>query len=344
MVLGPIMLDIAGTALTATERKRLRDPLVGGVILFSRNYEDPDQLHALTGALRDLREPPLIIAVDHEGGRIQRFRNGFTALPACGAIGAVYRDDRAQARLLARSAGFVMAAELLVLGVDISFAPVLDVAHGLSSVIGDRAFHEDPLVVAELARQYVSGMTEAGMAAVGKHFPGHGGVAGDSHQELPRDERPFAEIDGLDLVPFARLAPTVLAGVMPAHVVYPRIDAEPAGFSAHWLNTVLRRRLRFSGVIFSDDLSMVGAHGAGSLGERARKALAAGCDMVLACNDPDGVDGLFAALKGYSNPLSQARLTRLHGRPAWSQAALVENRAYREACRRLARLAAGAHA
>ncbi len=339
MSLGPVMMDLAGPALSGTERKWLKSPLVGGVILFARNYESPEQLGALTSEIHALREPPLIIAVDHEGGRVQRFRFGFTSLPPCGHIGGLYAQDRSEARLLARSAGLVMAAELLVLGVDISFAPVLDIGRGLCEVIGDRAFHDNPLIVAELARQYISGMTQAGMAATGKHFPGHGGVVGDSHKELPTDDRDLAAIDAVDLVPFARLAPTVLAGIMPAHVLYPQVDPEPAGFSRFWLNEVLRKRLRFSGVIFSDDLSMVGAHGAGSLGDRARKALAAGCDMVLACNDPDGLDGLLHALTGYQNPASQSRLTRLHGRPGWTSPLLMEDIEYREACRRLTRFA-----
>ncbi|HUW97745.1 MAG TPA: beta-N-acetylhexosaminidase [Acidiferrobacter sp.] len=338
MSLGPVMMDLAGTTLAAAERKWLKDPLVGGVILFTRNYEDPKQLRALTSEIHDLRDPPLIIAVDHEGGRVQRFRNGFTQLPSAREIGALYAEDRSQARLLARSAGLVMAAELLVLGVDISFAPVLDIDLGLCAVIGDRAFHSDPQIVAELGRQYVAGMTQAGMAATGKHFPGHGGVAGDSHKELPTDDRELASLEAIDLVPFARLVPTVLAGVMPAHVVYPRVDREPAGFSRVWLNDILRKRLRFSGVIFSDDLSMVGAHGAGSLGGRAQKALAAGCDMVLACNDPGGLDDLFGALAGYENPASQARITRLHGRPAWTGPLLMEDVEYHDSCERLARL------
>lgn len=338
MSLGPVMLDLVGTTLSATERKWLKDPLVGGVILFTRNYESPEQLQALTADIHSIKEPPIIIAVDHEGGRVQRFRSGFTSLPASAQIGELYAEDRSKARLLARSAGLVMAAELLVLGVDISFAPVLDIDEGLCEVIGSRAFHSDPRIVAELARQFISGMTHAGMGAIGKHFPGHGGVAGDSHKELPTDNRTLAELEALDLVPFARLAPSVLTGIMPAHVVYPEIDSEPAGFSRLWLDTILRRRLRFSGAIFSDDLSMVGAQGAGDLGARAKKALAAGCDMVLACNDPGGMDGLLRALSSYENPASQTRLTRLHGRPAWTAASLMGDRDYQESCERVRRL------
>ncbi|MHB1567113.1 MAG: beta-N-acetylhexosaminidase [Acidiferrobacter sp.] len=338
MSLGPVMIDLVGVVLSPDERRRLKDPLVGGVILFSRNYESPSQLGALTDRIHALRDPPLIIAVDHEGGRVQRFRAGFTPLPSSGQIGALYAEDRAWARLIARSAGLVMAAELLVLGVDISFAPVLDIGRGLGSVIGDRAFHSDPLIVAELARQYISGMTEAGMAATGKHFPGHGGVAGDSHLELPVDDRSLKKIEAEDLLPFARLAPTVLAGIMPAHCLYPDVDPLPAGFSSFWLKEVLRRRLRFNGVIFSDDLSMVGAAGAGDLSARAHQALAAGCDMVLACNCPDRQEALLAALAGYENPAAQMRLMRMHGRPAWGTALLAADPDYQQACQRLARL------
>ncbi len=329
MSLGPVMMDLAGVALSPKERERLRHPLVGGVILFSRNYENPRQLRALTAEIRALRDPPLIITVDHEGGRVQRFREGFTDLPACARIGEIYALDRARGRKLAHAAGYVMAAELLAHGVDMSFAPVLDLGHGVSTVIGDRAFAEDPLVVTELARQYVQGMTQAGMAACGKHFPGHGGVTGDSHTELPVDDRPLSALKSADLVPFSRLCPMVLAAVMPAHVLYPRVDTQPAGFSRVWLQDILRKTQRFSGVIFSDDLSMAGAHGAGDLGARAHKALAAGCDVVLACNDADGLDGLFEALAGYVNPLSQARMTRLHGRPAWTADELPANIDYR---------------
>ncbi len=336
MSLGPIMVDLAGTELTTDERERLRNPLVGGVILFSRNYESPQQLMDLTRTIHAVRQPPLIITVDHEGGRVQRFREGFTALPACGRIGELYAKDPARSRELAFDTGFVMAAELLVHGVDMSFAPVLDLASGVCAVIGDRAFHEAPPVVAELARRYILGMTRAGMAACGKHFPGHGGVVGDSHKELPVDKRPLADLAASDLIPFAQLAAPVLAAIMPAHVLYPAVDSEPAGFSQVWLQDILRKQQRFSGVIFSDDLSMVGAHGAGDLAARARKALAAGCDVVLACNDPAGADHLLTALVGYENPLSQGRLARLRGRSGWADpAALYADEPYQAARTRL---------
>ncbi len=338
MSLGPVMMDLAGTALSQDERRRLCHPLVGGVILFTRNYEGPAQLRALTAEIRALRDPPLVITVDHEGGRVQRFREGFTSLPAAARIGEVHARDRGRGRRLAQAAGYVMAAELLAHGVDMSFAPVLDIGRGVCDVIGDRAFAEDPLVVAELARHYVLGMTQAGMAACGKHFPGHGGVAGDSHTELPVDDRPLSALRAADLIPFARLCPTVLAAVMPAHVLYPQVDAEPAGFSRVWLEDVLRRGQHFSGVIFSDDLSMAGAHGAGDLGARARKALSAGCDVVLACNDPGAIDGLLEALSGYANPLSQARMARLHGRPGHTAGELSENAGYRASRELLASL------
>ena len=331
MSLGPVMVDLAGVELTPVEREQLRHPLVGGVILFTRNFVDTAQLRALTAEIHALREPSLIVAVDHEGGRVQRFRAGFTPLPPCGAIGALYAKDRSAARLLAHSAGFVMAAELLEAGVDISFAPVLDLDHGCSAVIGNRAFNQDPEIVTELAGQYIAGMAGAGMVATGKHFPGHGAVMGDSHAQLPVDERPFIAIEQADLVPFAHLA-GVLAGIMPAHVVYPQVAPQPAGFSAFWLREILRKRLRFEGVIFSDDLSMVGAHGAGDLVARAQTALAAGCDMVLACNDPAGLPGLLEGLAGYVMPLeTPARLARLRGQPAWGDGPLQTLRDYTEA-------------
>ncbi|MDA8389193.1 MAG: beta-N-acetylhexosaminidase [Gammaproteobacteria bacterium] len=335
MSLGPVMMDLAGVTLTPIEREQLRHPLVGGVILFARNFTDSAQLRMLTAEIHALRQPPLIIAVDHEGGRVQRFRAGFTPLPPCGAMGALYAKDRGAACLLARSAGFVMAAELLEAGVDISFAPVLDLDRGHSAVIGNRAFDQDPEIVTELAGQYIAGMAGAGMAATGKHFPGHGGVAGDSHTELPVDDRLFIAIEHTDLVPFAHLAGE-LAGIMPAHVQYPQVAPEPAGFSPFWLQEILRKRLQFEGVIFSDDLNMAGARGAGNLVARAQAALAAGCDMVLACNDPAGLPELLDGLAGYVMPTkTPARLARLHGQAAWGDGPLQTLHEYTEASRLL---------
>jgi len=313
--LGPVMLDLEGTHLTAADRKRLIHPLAGGVILFSRNYAAPAQLCALAEEIHSLRNPPLVIAVDHEGGRVQRFREGFTALPAMRELGWAWDHGESRARQLAHEVGFVLAAELLAHGVDLSLAPVLDIDRGASTVIGDRAFHSDPRVVGELARSVLQGFRQAGMSGVGKHFPGHGHVTADSHHEVPVDERPFEAIEAADLVPFRRLIDAGVGGIMPAHVVYSKVDERPAGFSTVWLKQVLRGRLGFEGVIFSDDLSMEGASAAGGVTERARAALGAGCDMVLLCNSPQAADQLLEEL-GYAMPaVSLARLARMHGRP-----------------------------
>jgi beta-N-acetylhexosaminidase len=309
------MLDIEGTHLTDADRRRLTHPLAGGVILFSRNYATSSQLSGLTEEIHALRNPPLVIAVDHEGGRVQRFREGFAALPAMRELGWAWDHGQQHARQLALEVGFALAAELLAHGVDLSFAPVLDIDRGASSVIGDRAFHSDPRVVGELARALLQGLRLAGMNGVGKHFPGHGHVSADSHHEVPIDERPYDAIEAADLVPFRRLIEAGLGGIMPAHVIYPKVDDRPAGFSTVWLKQVLRGRLGFDGVIFSDDLSMEGASVAGGVTERARAALGAGCDMVLLCNSPQAVDDLLDSL-GYAMPaVSLARLARMHGRP-----------------------------
>jgi beta-N-acetylhexosaminidase len=313
--LGPVMLDVEGVHLTDADRRRLNHPLAGGVILFSRNYANRAQLVALTEEIHALRNPPLIIAVDHEGGRVQRFRDGFTALPAMRELGWTWDHGQQQARQLAQDVGFVLAAELLAHGVDLSFAPVLDLDRGVSSVIGDRGFHSDPLAVAELARALLHGLKQAGMNGVGKHFPGHGTVGADSHHEVPVDDRAYEEIEAADLAPFRRLIEAGLGGIMPAHVIYPRVDDQPAGFSTVWLKQVLRGRLGFDGVIFSDDLSMEGARIAGGVIERARAAFGAGCDMVLLCNSPQAVDELLGNLNHAMPAVSLARLARMHGRP-----------------------------
>lgn len=312
--MGPVMLDLEGVELSAPEREMLRHPQAGGVILFSRNYESVEQLAALVAAIHEVRDPHLLVAVDHEGGRVQRFREGFTRLPPAAALGRAYDQDRQHGRALAVHAGWLMAAELRAVGVDFSFAPVLDLDHGLSGVIGDRAFHRDPAAVTALAQAYVRGMREAGMAAVGKHFPGHGGVRADSHLSLPEDNRTFERILETDLQPFARLADGVLAGIMPAHVRYAQVDDRPAGFSSYWLRSVLRERLGFQGAIFSDDLSMAGAESIGDYPARARAALEAGCDMVLVCNHPEGAAAVLDALARRDDPVARARLARFHGR------------------------------
>ena len=284
--LGPVMLDLAGPELSAAESEILRHPLVGGVILFSRNYRSPQQLCDLTSAVRGVRNPALLIAVDHEGGRVQRFRDGFSSLPSMRRLGDAWDRDRAGACAAARDIAYVLASELLACGIDFSFTPVLDVDFGASGVIGDRAFHSDPAAIARLSAALIAGLREAGMASVGKHFPGHGHVRADSHLAVPVDERSYAEIEVADLVPYKELIGHGLSAVMPAHVIYPKVDAHPAGFSSRWLQQILRADLGFDGMIFSDDLSMEGASVAGGAVERGAAALAAGCDMVLLCNAP----------------------------------------------------------
>ena len=315
MTLGPLMIDIEGLELSSEDEAILNHPLVGGVILFSRNFHSPDQLERLIEQIHGVREPSLLIAVDQEGGRIQRFREGFTALPAPHLLGLRYDSDNKAAKRIARHCGWVMAAELRALGIDFSFAPVIDLAWGMSDVIGDRAFHRDPRAVGSLANAFMVGMRKAGMVAVAKHFPGHGAVAADSHSELPVDRRSRADI-GEDLLPYERLIAAGLPAIMSGHVVYPAVDDQPATFSSHWLQRELRGRMDFKGVVFSDDLSMSAATEVSEhAGERARMALEAGCDMVLICNDRDGVHETLDALEGYSNPESQIRLVRMHGRP-----------------------------
>ena len=314
MSLGPVMLDLDGVEITPQEREILSHPLVGGVILFTRNFASVEQLEALVQSLHEIRSPRLLIAVDHEGGRVQRFRDGFTALPAAAHFGQVYNEDPQLARHLAEVAGWLMAVELRAVGIDFSFTPVLDVDHGVSEVIGDRAFHQDPIVVTELARSYIKGMNEAGMAATGKHFPGHGGVEADSHIAIPVDKREYNDIYAHDILPFKRLAQQGLAAVMPAHVIYSKVDKLPAGFSPYWLKEILRKRLGFQGVIFSDDLNMEGASIMGdSYTERAHAALAAGCDMILMCNNRAGALEILDGLQDYTDPVAHLRLARMHG-------------------------------
>jgi beta-N-acetylhexosaminidase len=339
MPLGPVMIDVPGTDLTADDIRRLMNPLTGGVILFTRNWQSSEQLAALTSRIHALRSPALIIAVDHEGGRVQRFREGYTRLPAMRVLGREWDRSAQHAKRMAQEIGFVLAAELRAHGVDLSFTPVLDLDYGQSSVIGDRAFHADPYAVSELARSLIVGLKEGGMSAVGKHFPGHGHVQADSHLAIPVDERTYAEIEALDLVPFTRLAQAGLGGIMPAHIIFPHVDAQPAGFSQVWLRTILRERLHFEGVIFSDDLSMEGASIAGGVLERAQAAVHAGCDMALVCNDPDAVDRLYKDFQHTLSAVSLARLARMHGRAdARSMVTLREDTRYAAALRAIAGL------
>ncbi len=313
MTLGPLMVDLEGTSINETEKELLLRAEVGGVILFTRNFESVEQVTALTEELHALKTPKLLIAVDHEGGRVQRFHDGFSRIPAAVTYAKVSDNDIEKSRQLAGDAGWLMAIELRACGIDFSFAPVLDLAHGLSGVIGDRAFHNKPATVATLAYAFMHGMNKAGMQAVGKHFPGHGGVVEDSHIAMPVDHRDLDTLLQSDIQPFEAMIDNKLAAIMPAHVIYDKVDDKPAGYSSYWIDTILRQRLGFQGVIFSDDLSMEAAGIVGGFGERADAALSAGCDMALVCNHLDGAIEAADYIKGYSNPISQLRLIRMHG-------------------------------
>ncbi|MGA7539717.1 MAG: beta-N-acetylhexosaminidase [Steroidobacteraceae bacterium] len=317
MTLGPLMIDLEGTSVTADEREMLRHPLVGGVILFTRNYADPEQLSALVAQIHAARSPSLIVAVDQEGGRIQRFRAGFSALPPARRIGHEYDADARAGLELARSMGWLMAAELRARGLDLSFAPCVDIDYGVS-IITDRAFHRSPDAVAALASAYARGMRDAGMAATAKHFPGHGAVVTDSHLALPVDRRQLADLTG-DLSPYRRLIANGLPAVMVAHILFPAVDEAPSSLSARWIRDVLRGEMRFQGVVFSDDLSMGGAAAAfGDVVTRATRALSAGCDMIVVCNQRASVLELLDRLRAEPEPASGLRLVRLHGRGGWS--------------------------
>ena len=307
------MLDIDGTALTPADRELLREPAVGGVILFTRNYESPAQIADLVAEIRALRSPPLLIAVDHEGGRVQRFRDGFTEIPPMRHIGHAYDADTEQALVIARKAGWLIGSELRAASIDLCFAPCVDLDWGVSEIIGDRAFHANPDIVGELAAAFCRGLRSAGMAAVAKHFPGHGAVIADSHLKLPIDRREYGLVLD-DMRPYDKLISNgLVAGVMLAHIVYPEMDSLPAGFSAFWIERELRSRLAFGGAVFCDDLSMKATRDYGSMPERASRALAAGCDMVLVCNDRGAAERAVTALSDHSNPLSLVRLARLRG-------------------------------
>jgi len=337
---GPVMLDLAGVELDAEEREILRHPAVGGVILFARNFEHPEQVAALTAAIHELRDPHLLVAVDQEGGRVQRFREGFTRLPPAGRFGELSREHPVNARRAAHSVGWLMAAELRSVGVDFSFAPVLDLDRGVSQVIGNRAFAACTDRVTELALAWREGVHEAGMAAVGKHFPGHGSVAADSHTELPVDGRPFDDLEAEDLVPFERLIRHGLEAVMPAHVVYPKVDRTPAGFSAFWLRQVLREKLGFQGVIFSDDLDMAAAAAGGGYAKRARSALEAGCDVLLVCNNRPAALEIIGSLRGRGDPTAHLRCLRMHGRGGLERARLHLEPRWQQALRAIGELEA----
>jgi len=311
------MLDVAGLTLAQDEKEKLNHPNTGAVILFSRNYQDPEQITELISSIRAARNGDLLIAVDQEGGRVQRFQQGFTRLPPASSY--------ARMPELAEPAGWLMAAELLAVGVDFSFAPVLDIDCGVSEIIGNRSFSTDPTLAVRLSSSFRKGMNEAGMAATGKHFPGHGAVALDSHLTLPVDERDLDAIRAKDLLPFKQLIEEGLEGIMPAHVVYPRIDQNPAGFSPFWIQQILRKELNFNGTVFSDDLSMEGAASVGDFPERARLAQLAGCDMILVCNNPAAAEQVLDALPITRDPIREQRLRAMQGKPQMNREQLMQS-------------------
>ena len=312
MTLGPIMIDLLGKELLPDERELLQHPLVGGVILFTRNFASREQIKQLVAEIRAVRIPALLVAVDYEGGRVQRFRHDFTLIPPMRVLGEVYDRNAPQGLLFAKQAGWLLAAELRAVGIDLSFGPVVDLDYGASSVIGDRALHGDASVVGELAVAVMLGMRDAGMCAVAKHFPGHGAVITDSHLALPIDRRSYPDM-GQDLHPYVQLIKHGLLAVMAAHVVFEQVDSLPASFSRRWLIDELRGKLGFTGAVFSDDLSMEGASIMGSMPQRAAHALAAGCDMVLVCNQRAAALQTLEQLSLEPNAASQQRLARLYG-------------------------------
>jgi beta-N-acetylhexosaminidase len=338
MTLGPLMVDVAGLSLADSERVLLKDSRIGGVILFSRNFAGREQVQDLIRSIHAVRQPQLLIAVDQEGGRVQRFRDDFTKLPAARWLGQEFDIDPKAGKNTARLCGWLMAAELLDVGVDVSFAPVVDLDLGVSEVIGDRAFHKHPDSVASLAVAYMQGMREAGMVAVAKHFPGHGGVIADSHTELPVDNRSFDELHD-DLIPYRRMIANNLQGIMLAHVKYPKIDRRIASLSPYWINTELRGNLGFTGAIFSDDLNMSATGGVGDMTARVKTTLDAGADMALICNNPEAVLQTLDEIGALEVPASQVRLVAMRARtPSWSGSALQDTPEWQTATARIAEL------
>lgn len=338
--LGPLMIDLVGPEITPADRRRLQHPATGGVILFARQFLGHAQLADLIAEIRSLRRPHLLVAVDQEGGRVQRFRgDGFLALPAMGRIGRLFEQDRQAGLEAARALGWLMAVQLREVGVDLSFAPVLDLDRGISGVIGDRAFGERPEAVIALAIAWTGGMQEAGMAAVGKHYPGHGAVAADSHIAHPVDPRPLATIEKTDLRPFRAMADRLIPGLMVSHVVYPEIDARPAGFSPVWVREILRGQWGYEGAVFSDDLTMAAASAVGGIEARVAQCLAAGVDMALVCNHPELVDRVQKSLDVAPSAQREARLARMVGHgPVPSESKLVHSPRYAQARRWIERL------
>lgn len=313
MTMHSVMPDVDGQDLNAEDREILQHPLVGGLILFSRNYDNPKQLADLIRQIREVR-PHALISVDHEGGRVQRFRDGFTDIPPMASLGRMYAERPETALAAARQCGWLLASELLAYGIDLAFAPVLDLDFGVSAVIGDRAFHQQPEEAGRLAAALAAGMREAGMAATGKHFPGHGAIEADSHHALPVDERPLAEIMATDVLPYRQLIREGLESIMPAHVQYTQVDELPAGFSTRWIKDILRDELGFAGAVFSDDLSMAGAEFAGDYTARANAAISAGCDVLLVCNNRAGAVQVLDQLPQREEPERLKRIAQLHGR------------------------------
>jgi beta-N-acetylhexosaminidase len=342
MSFSPMMFDLTGTELTDEEREILQHPIIGGVILFTRNYHSAAQvtelvndIHKVTGAANK----EVLVAVDHEGGRVQRFRSEFTELPAVATLGSLYAENQDEALRVSRLHGWLMASEVKSVGLDFSFSPVLDLNYEISDVIGDRAFHRDASVVTRLAAAYIEGMRDAGMASTGKHFPGHGAIKEDSHLAIPVDQRSREEIFAADIKPFIHLFDEGLDAVMPAHVIYPEIDNLPAGFSRIWLQDILRQQLDFQGVIFSDDLTMEGASVVGGFTERAEAAIEAGCDMILACNNRQGAIEIIDNVKIRPSAESSQRLKRMQGQSIINRSALLESDYWQEAVRDVSMLA-----
>lgn len=337
MAFGSLMLDLLGKEISNEERELLKHPNVGGLIFFTRNYESSSQIIELVKSIRAIK-PDILIAVDHEGGRVQRFRTEFTRLPPVATLGKLYAENAERALAFAKQHAWLMAAELRAVGIDFSFAPVLDLDFGDSPVIGDRAFHRQPEAVIALAGAYIAGMREAGMAATGKHFPGHGYVNVDSHLDIPRDERELDAIMQADVLPFQALIQQGLDAVMPAHEIYEKVDSQPAGFSTFWLQTVLRQQLGFQGVIFSDDLNMEGARVAGSYASRAEAALAAGCDMALICNNRAGAIEILDKANLNTSAESSQRLQRMRGQAFMNRHALLADEYWQQSVESITRL------
>ncbi len=331
MPLGSVMIDIEGFELTQADKKRLLNPLMAGVILFTRHFKSIEQLQNLTQQIHQLRHPKLLIAVDHEGGRVQRFKEGFTRLPAMQQFGRLYSSNKKSAIEMSETIGWLLATELLSVGIDFSFTPVVDLNYATSNVIGDRAFDTDEKIVAQLSFHLMNGMHKAGMAAVAKHFPGHGYIKQDTHSEIAIDDRNYEQLLQKDIQPFLHLITNNIEAIMPAHVIYPKIDNQPAGFSHKWLQEILRKQYQFDGVIISDDISMHAVTSFGTPSVRVNKALMAGCDLVLVCNDLTATDEVLANLKYQTNALSHARLIRLHGKAKIKYNNLTFNVAWKNA-------------